>query len=103
MSGSFDAVLGPAALRFFRPILVVGGGGGSYLGFSFWRRRLCQLLDSRRPKACQRRRLTFLSLSSLPSPPGPPPMFDCWLPCFQGMLAWLERDKATKALMTKAL
>jgi hypothetical protein len=29
--------LGPAALRFFRPMRVVGRGGGSYLGFSFCR------------------------------------------------------------------
>ncbi|KAL4807740.1 hypothetical protein BDV18DRAFT_135934 [Aspergillus unguis] len=57
MSGSLEAVLGPAALRFLRPMRVVGGGGGSYLGLSF-----------------------FLSLSSLPSPGWPPPMLDCWLP-----------------------
>lgn len=38
MSGSLAAVLGPACLRFFRPMRVVGGGGGSYLGLSFWRR-----------------------------------------------------------------
>lgn len=35
MSGSLEAVLGPAALRFLRPMRVVGGGGGSYLGLSF--------------------------------------------------------------------
>lgn len=38
MSGSFAAVLGPAALRFLRPRRVVGGGGGSYRGLSFCRR-----------------------------------------------------------------
>lgn len=37
MSGNLEAVLGPAALRFLRPIRVVGGGGGSYLGLSFCR------------------------------------------------------------------
>lgn len=36
MSGSLAAVLGPAALRFFFPMRVVGGGGGSYLGLSFY-------------------------------------------------------------------
>ena len=41
MSGSLEAVLGPAALRFFFPMRVVGGGGGSYLGLSFCRIR-CQ-------------------------------------------------------------
>ena len=35
-AGSFADAFGPAALRFFRPILVVGRGGGSYLGFSFF-------------------------------------------------------------------
>lgn len=37
MAGNFAAAFGPAALRFLRPILVVGCGGGSYLGFSFYR------------------------------------------------------------------
>lgn len=36
MAGSLAAAFGPAALRFLRPILVVGRGGGSYLGFSFY-------------------------------------------------------------------
>ena len=36
MSGSLAAAVGPAALRFFLPTRVVGGGGGSYLGLSFW-------------------------------------------------------------------
>lgn len=40
MSGNLEAVLGPAALRFLRPIRVVGGGGGSYFGLSFCRRGL---------------------------------------------------------------
>lgn len=40
MSGNLEAVLGPAALRFLRPMRVVGGGGGSYLGLSFCRRGL---------------------------------------------------------------
>lgn len=37
MGGSFAEALGPACLRFRRPIRVVGCGGGSYLGFSFYR------------------------------------------------------------------
>ena len=36
MAGSFPAALGPACLRFLRPIRVVGCGGGSYLGLSFY-------------------------------------------------------------------
>jgi hypothetical protein len=36
MVGSLAAALGPACLRFLRPIRVVGCGGGSYLGFSFY-------------------------------------------------------------------
>jgi hypothetical protein len=36
MVGSFAAALGPACLFFLRPILAVGCGGGSYLGFSFY-------------------------------------------------------------------
>lgn len=35
MVGNLVEALGPAALRFLRPIRVVGGGGCSYLGFSF--------------------------------------------------------------------
>jgi len=35
MVGSFAEAFGPAALRFLRPIRVVGCGGGSYFGFSF--------------------------------------------------------------------
>lgn len=35
--GSFAAALGPACFLFLRPILVVGCGGGSYLGLSFCR------------------------------------------------------------------
>jgi hypothetical protein len=42
MVGSFADAFGPAARRFFRPIRVVGLGGGSYLGLSF-----CELLESR--------------------------------------------------------
>ncbi len=34
--GSLAEAFGPAALRFLRPIRVVGCGGGSYLGFSFY-------------------------------------------------------------------
>lgn len=34
MVGSLAAALGPAALRFLRPIRVVGCGGGSYFGLS---------------------------------------------------------------------
>lgn len=34
-AGSFAAALVPAAFLFLRPTLVVGRGGGSYLGFSF--------------------------------------------------------------------
>lgn len=36
MVGSFAAALGPACFLFLRPILVVGCGGGSYLGLSFY-------------------------------------------------------------------
>lgn len=36
MAGNLVDALGPAALRFLRPIRVVGGGGCSYLGFSFY-------------------------------------------------------------------
>ena len=36
MAGSLAEAFGPAALRFLRPIRVVGWGGGSYLGFSFY-------------------------------------------------------------------
>ena len=35
MVGSFADAFGPACLRFFRPMRVVGWGGGSYFGFSF--------------------------------------------------------------------
>lgn len=35
MGGSLVEAFGPAALRFLRPIRVVGGGGCSYLGFSY--------------------------------------------------------------------
>lgn len=35
MAGSLEDAFGPAALRFLRPMRVVGCGGGSYLGFSF--------------------------------------------------------------------
>lgn len=49
MSGSLEAVLGPAALRFFFPIRVVGGGGGSYLGLSFYRVP-SELVRQRRPR-----------------------------------------------------
>lgn len=35
MVGNFAAAFGPACLRFLRPILVVGCGGGSYFGLSF--------------------------------------------------------------------
>ena len=35
--GSLAAALGPACFFFLRPMRVVGCGGGSYLGFSFWR------------------------------------------------------------------
>ena len=35
MGGSLAEALGPACFRFLRPILVVGCGGGSYLGLSF--------------------------------------------------------------------
>jgi hypothetical protein len=34
--GSFAAALGPAAFFFFLPMRVVGCGGGSYFGFSFY-------------------------------------------------------------------
>lgn len=34
MAGNFAEAFGPACLRFLRPILVVGCGGGSYLGLS---------------------------------------------------------------------
>jgi hypothetical protein len=37
MVGSFAAAFGPAALRFLRPIRVVGCGGGSYFGLSFFK------------------------------------------------------------------
>ena len=36
MVGSFAEAFGPAAFRFFLPIRVVGCGGGSYFGFSFY-------------------------------------------------------------------
>ena len=36
MVGSFAEAFGPAALRFLRPMRVVGWGGGSYFGFSFF-------------------------------------------------------------------
>jgi len=36
MAGSLEDAFGPAALRFLRPMRVVGCGGGSYLGFSFY-------------------------------------------------------------------
>jgi hypothetical protein len=39
MVGSFAEAFGPAALRFLRPIRVVGCGGGSYFGFSFCERQ----------------------------------------------------------------
>lgn len=38
MVGSFAEAFGPAARRFLRPIRVVGAGGGSYFGFSFYKR-----------------------------------------------------------------
>lgn len=47
MSGSLEAVLGPAALRFLRPRRVVGGGGGSYLGLSFCRGAYCKPTGNR--------------------------------------------------------
>src|SRR5207248_2993179 len=37
MVGSFAEAFGPAAFFLRRPIRVVGCGGGSYLGFSFYR------------------------------------------------------------------
>lgn len=37
MGGSFADAFGPACLRFLRPMRVVGAGGGSYLGLSFYR------------------------------------------------------------------
>lgn len=36
MAGSLAEAFGPCCLRFFRPMRVVGAGGGSYFGLSFY-------------------------------------------------------------------
>ena len=70
MTGSLVDALGPAALRFLRPMRVVGGGGCSYLGLSFYDvKKIRWTIINVETLSCH----TFLSLSSLPSPPGGAP------------------------------
>src|SRR3569833_1156071 len=82
--GSFAAALVPAAFLFLRPMRVVGRGGGSYFGLSFCTEQVSKLGPPRKlfgqvrggGTGTQRGvGITFLSLSSLPSP-GPPPIPD---------------------------
>jgi hypothetical protein len=82
--GSFAAALGPACFFFFRPMRVVGCGGGSYLGFSFCGRSARAAGLHFTPGIGRLPTLSFLLLSS---PGGAPPALDCWLPC-ESLASW---------------
>ena len=56
---------------------VVGCGGGSYFGLSFYARCVSGGGAAKRVQPNSTRTLSFLLLSS----GGPPPALDCWLPC----------------------
>lgn len=85
MVGSFAAALGPAAFLFLRPMRVVGCGGGSYFGLSFYREngQYCELGGEAThaiflmTTQMYRRKGRTLSFLSFPSPGGPPPALDC--------------------------